>query len=370
MKRALLLGGTGPMGAHVSLFLSDLGYQVYVTTRTIRKSDLKINYIQGNAKEIPFLCSLMKDKWDVIIDFMSYTTREFIERAETLLNSTKQYIFISSARVYSDTGEKPINENSLLLLNTTKDEQYLNTDEYALSKARQEMILMNTEYKNWTIVRPSLTYGQYRLQLGVYEKENWLYRALHGRTIVFSEDLVDKYVTLTYGKDVAQCICQLVDKEESLRNVYNVVGQETMLWDDVLKVYCDVLEKYLNKKIKVTYIKKSTNLMIESEKYQVLYGRYFCRRFDNSKINEFVNTDMWIKPMQGLAMCLEEFLKDPTFNAIDWRVEALIDRAAKEWTKLSEINNYKDVLKYLIYRLGMGNIFDIYINIKQRKLRK
>ena len=40
-------------------------------------------------------------------------------------------------------------------------------------------------------------------QLGVLEKELWLYRALNGRTIVFSKDIAEKSTTLTYGYDVA-----------------------------------------------------------------------------------------------------------------------------------------------------------------------
>ena len=53
----------------------------------------------------------------------------------------------------------------------------------------EENLLFNSEKNNFTIIRPTITYNTQRLQLGVLEKENWLYRALHGRAIVFSDDV-------------------------------------------------------------------------------------------------------------------------------------------------------------------------------------
>lgn len=53
-----------------------------------------------------------------------------------------------------------------------RDEDYIKTDEYALQKARQENILLGSKYKNWTIIRPYITYNKERLQLGVLEKKS------------------------------------------------------------------------------------------------------------------------------------------------------------------------------------------------------
>ena len=66
------------------------------------------------------------------------------------------------------------------LLDVSHDSIYLKTDEYALAKARQEDILRKSGKNNWTIIRPYITYSESRLQLGVLEKEAWLYRALKG----------------------------------------------------------------------------------------------------------------------------------------------------------------------------------------------
>ena len=96
-------------------------------------------------------------------------------------------------------GKTPITENSPRLLDVVHDIEYLKTDEYALSKARQEDILRKNRNNNWTIIRPYITYSGQRLQLGIYEKEQWLYRALQNKPIVFPEELRNNLTTLTWG---------------------------------------------------------------------------------------------------------------------------------------------------------------------------
>lgn len=345
----LILGGTGAMGRHVSGFLVSEGNSVFVTSRSKIQSDDRITYLQGNAKELTFIKGLSQKHWDAIIDFMVYTIDELKERIDLLLKSTDQYIFISSARVYADS--PLINEESPRLLDVCKDKEYVASNEYAIAKAKEENVLFESGYKNWTIVRPSLTYAENRLQLGVYEKENWLYRALHGRSIVFSKDLMDRYYTLSYGKDVAKGIAQLVGKKEAIGQAFHIVIQESFQWKEILNIYLDTLEKRTGKRPKVVLTEKCTNLQLPTAKYQVLYGRYFNRHFDNSKISRLVDTSKWVLPQDGLENCLSVFLDNPKFLAIDWQKEALIDKAAGEWTPLWEIPGKKAKLRYLKWRI-------------------
>lgn len=119
--------------------------------------------MQGSAKDILFIRELCQKHWDAIIDFMVYSVEELEERIDLLLAATNQYVFISSARVYADA--PLISENSPRLLDVCRDKEYIATNEYAIAKAKN--VLFNSKYKNWTIVRPSLTYAENRLQLGV-----------------------------------------------------------------------------------------------------------------------------------------------------------------------------------------------------------
>lgn len=345
----LILGGTGAMGNHVSELLKAKGYNIFITSRSKRENNGNVSYLQGNAKELVFIRELCQKNWDAIIDFMVYSVDELNERINMILQSTEQYIFISSARVYADS--PIIKEDSPRLLDVCCDKEYIDSNEYAIAKAKEENVLFNSEYKNWTIVRPSLTYAENRLQLGVYEKENWLYRALHGRSIVFSNDLMDRYYTLSYGKDVADGIAQLVGKKEAIGQTFHIVIKESFQWKDILNIYLDVLEDRIGQRPNVVLSEKCTNLKLPYAKYQVLYGRYFNRHFDNEKINKLVDTSEWLLPTEGLEMCLNSFLDNPSFLDIDWHKEALIDKAAGEWTPLREIPGKKEKIRYLKWRI-------------------
>lgn len=347
--KILLLGGTGAMGTHLGEILSSKKQNIVITTRANRKSSEFIKYRQGDAKNSEFLNTLLKEKWDVIIDFMVYKEDEFQARVHKLLDATSQYIFLSSSRVYDNSMEY-IKEDSTRLLDACKDKEYLATSEYALSKARQEDILKSSTKQNWTIIRPYITYSEIRLQLGTLEKENWLYRALHGRTIVFSEDIKNHFTTVTYGLDVAKGMVALMSKPESLGEAYHITSNNSYKWEELLEVYLNAIEEKIGKRPKVLFQNMSDFSTWNHGKYQIIYDRLYDRKFDNTKINEFINTSEFVDAKKGLKKCINEFMQNQKFNAIGWRNEAIKDKFCNETTPLSEINGIKQKIKYILFR--------------------
>ncbi|WP_349342825.1 NAD-dependent epimerase/dehydratase family protein [Marinobacter sp. MMG032] len=349
MRNILILGGTGAMGTHLVKILAERGDIVYATSRSIHESSANIKFIKGNAKEERFLTHLLRCKWDAIVDFMVYSTPAFEQRAHKLLAATEQYIFMSSARIYADSGG-PIREESPRLLESSEDMNFLQTDEYSLAKARQENIIRRSGGKNWTIIRPYITYSTQRLQLGVLEKEGWLYRALNGRTIVFSKDIASKLTTLTYGLDVAGALEAIIGEPRALGETYNIMQKDVATWRRVLDVYLDVLERHLGRRPKVLLLGFDDFLRCKPAEYQIKYDRLFNREFDSSKIGEFVDLEALTELESSLTDCLDEFLEKPQFLPIDWRSEAIKDRYTGEVAKLSEIGLWKQKIKYLLYR--------------------
>ena len=354
----LVFGGTGAMGEPIVQKLSQ-DNDVYVTSRKKRESVGRIKYIHGNATQYDFLEYILKSKyWDAVIDFMIHSEESLKTLAPLFLENTKQYVFISSSRVYAQT-DGLISENSPRLLDISTDTEYLKTNEYALAKAREENIFFKSGKKNFTIIRPTITYNTYRLQLGVLEKENWLYRALKGRSIVFSEDIIDKLTTMTLGDDVSTGIASIIGKDSALGEVFHITCPISIPWSEVLTMYKTVLEKHLGKEIPVVLTKKSTNLKFKWRIYQVIYCRYFNRTFDNSKIGQFCDVSNFTLPHEGLTKCLEDFLKKPKFNNIPWDLEAINDKVANERTPLSEIPGKGNKVVYLCYRNNMKFILKL-----------
>ena len=348
--KILILGGTGAMGKHlVDLLSQNIDNKIVVTSRSKRTDNGNVTYVQGNAHDKNFLASLLGGKFDVIIDFMVYRTEEFRERYRQLLMACDQYVYLSSSRVYANS-DKPITENSPRLLDVTEDVEYLSTDEYALAKARQENLLRDSGYTNWTIIRPYITYSEIRLQLGVLEKESWLYRALQGRTIVFSKDIADHWTTLTYGSDVARAISTLIGQERVKSEAFHITASEPILWSEVLKVYLDVLDRKMGRSPKVLMVEDSPNLRYAFGKYQVKYDRLFNRTFDNSKINRFIDTNTFLPPKEGLRICLEKFVEHPLFRPISYKMEGISDRQTGERISLMKIDTLKNRIKYFLFR--------------------
>lgn len=351
--KILLLGGTGAIGESLVKILESRGDEICVTSRSYHEPHTeRIHYLQGNAHELRFLKEILKTYYDVIIDFLIYDENELNDRLEILLNKTDQYIFLSSSRVYAEA-KTPITEDSPRLLETCSDTEYLLTNEYALSKARQENVLRNSGYSNWTIIRPYITYNVERLQLGVYEKEQWLYRALHGRTIVFSKDIASRLTTLTFGHDVAVVISKLLKNEQALGESIHITTSETMTWEKVMDLYLDVIEDITHKRPNV-YLTNDNGCIVNvlNNTYQVKYDRLFDRFFNNNKVSLICGEKIEYTLIScGLQKCLQEFLNGRrNFKKISWKWEAYLDKLTGEKTPLNEIPSWEQKLKYLIYR--------------------
>lgn len=352
MMRILLLGGTGAMGIHlVDILSAKSTNEVWVTSRSDRESQKKnVIYVKGNAMDDCFLYPLIeKQKFDVIVDFMTYQSVQLANRLPVLLAATKQYVFLSSARVFS-SDELPIRESSPRLLEVCHDKEYLATDEYSLAKAREEDLFKNQTSRNYTIVRPYITYSENRLQLGVLEKEDWLYRALKGRTIVFSRDIAEKYTTLTYGYDVSSAIEKLIGNDRALGESINVMHTEAVKWEDILSLYVTLLTELTGRTPRVVMIDTATNLHYPDRKWQVLYDRCLDRKFDTEKLMSIIGQHQFVDIKNGLKMALEGFLKHPNYRNIDWKAEAIRDKMSGDVASIMEIPGKKMKLKYLYWR--------------------
>ncbi|MBQ8117268.1 MAG: hypothetical protein IJ794_00525 [Lachnospiraceae bacterium] len=347
----LVMGGTGAMGVPVVRYCSETA-DVFVTSRNPHDDLERVHYLVGNAHSDEFLRdSVFNRHYDVIIDFMSYSTAEFTNRVDMLLDATDHYIFLSSGRVYADKQE-PLTEEDPRILDVCKDEEYLATDEYALFKARCEDILRQRPEKGWTIVRPYITFNSQRLQLGVYEKENWLRRFIDGHTIIVPEDILHKKTTITFGDDVALRIAKLSMAKETIGQTYNVSNSKSINWEEVLRIYDDCLAEITGHRMKLKYVPDSTGLQKVWNKYQIIYDRLYTRQFDNRKQEAFCG-DSYTDLKKGIMSCLGECMKNPIYaeHKISGRYEGWADKLSGEYSPLKSIPGKKNKLKYLQRRL-------------------
>lgn len=332
-KKVLMLGGTGAMGVYLAPELLELGYKVYITSRSERTSNERdMVFIQGNAKDLDFLDELLKERYDVIIDFMIYNTESFKERYEKLLSGAKHYMFLSSYRVYGDSKGEPITEESVRLLDSVKDEKYLATDEYGLTKARQENVLRESGYDNWTIIRPAITYSKERFQLGTLEAHEFLKRARQGKTVIFPKQMLDKQATMSWAGDVAKMIAGLVLNKDAMKETFTVSTAEHHTWREVMNYYIELIG------MKVKIVDLSVYESVIGRPYQIKYDRMFDRVIDNSKILKVTGMRQEdLMPLKdGLKIELNNFLKSPNYRGFNAAQDKKMDDATS-----SKVGEYK-----------------------------
>jgi nucleoside-diphosphate-sugar epimerase len=324
-KRVLLLGGTGAIGQYLAPELKKRGFTVYITSRSAHASNERgVVYLQGNAKDDAFLDELLDERFDAIVDFMIYTTESFAARVQKLVSSTEHYLFLSSYRVYGDNHGKPITEESPRLLDSVDDPEYLQTDEYGLTKARQENALRACGRKNFTIIRPAITYSGDRFQLGTMEANEFLVRALKKKPIIFPKEMKGKQATMSWSGDVGKMIARLVLNEAAYGETYTAATAEHHTWGEILKIY----QSILGMKVKTVSLDRYREVV--GRPWQIKYDRMLDRVIDNSKIlNATGMKQSELTPLkEGLRMELQRFSRDPKFRTVDAAMQKRFDRVA------------------------------------------
>ena len=286
-KRVLVIGSTGAMGHYVTKYLLEMGH--YVTGVALddqRIQSDRLTHIKANARDLEFLRPLVEQKFDGIVDFMSYppdAKRFFTDYYKLYLDNTDHYIFLSSCRVYADE-EVPVRETSPRLLDVSKDEALLASYDYCMHKARAEDLMWGSDYNNFTIVRPATTFSEMRYQLVTLEAKHTVGRAAKGKKVVVPSQAKDKPATLCWGGDVAKMIARLMFKPETMREAYNVCSSESRTWGEIAEYYkeiCGLEAVWVDKE---DYLKIRDAEVKTSTRWQLEYARLFHRVTDNSKM--------------------------------------------------------------------------------------
>ncbi|MBM6693098.1 NAD-dependent epimerase/dehydratase family protein [Bifidobacterium pullorum subsp. saeculare] len=348
--RILVLGGTGAMGIHVTQLLAEAGHDVIVTSRRVRQSDITgVSYAYGNAKEKSFLDGLLSERWDAIIDFMIWSTSEFRTRVDDFLNASGQYMFTSSYRVYADS--PVITEDSPRLLDVIDDSEYLATDEYALAKARCENLLFSNKKKNWTIIRPAVTYdGCGRFQLTVHEADVWLWRALREIPVPVPRVMLTKQATMTWGGDVARMIALLIGNSKAMGETFTVSTAEHIAWQKIADIYRGVIPMLRILDCNIEDFERAHGAI-----WQIRYDRMYDRIVDNTKILEVtgLKQDCLCTLRDGLTLQLRKYLsRNLDSRPVDFCRQARFDKLVDSTLtfRYAASSGFSNFSKYLIHR--------------------
>lgn len=324
MKKVLLMGGTGAMGVYLIPELLQKGYSVDVISldQTL-STHPRLRYFTGDATDRTYMETILKEGYDGIVDFMIYRRQRFLEWYAFLLEHTPHYIYLSSYRVYADE-EHPIRETSPRLWDVSEDRDLLTSEDYSIYKAQGEDVLRTSSYRNWTIVRPAITYSKRRFQLVTLEMRDTVSRAFQGRKVLLPKSAKTVQATMTWAGDVAAMIASLLFCERSKGETYTVSTAEHHTWGEIADYYRDLCG------MQVVWVEDEDYIRVKGDtpdkRRQLRYDRLFDRVIDNSKILELSGMK------QGDLMPLYEGLKreisqlpNDVFDAEEFRQRRAMD---------------------------------------------
>ncbi len=355
MSRIIVFGATGAMGMPLLRILAeDPNNEIYATSRQRRESG-RIRWLQGNAQSLDWLKEILSaQRFDAVVDFMNYSTAQFRERYPFLLSHAGHYVFLSSARVYAQTDDI-ITEDAPRILDVCRDAEYLAGDSYDLAKARQEDLLRDSGYGNYTVIRPSLTYNDDRLQLTLFEKDEWLYRPLDGNSILFPREMEPIRATMTHGEDVARTLSKLLGNPEAFGKTFNVNNGGDLTWGEILQVYKKALENQLQRPVKVSLVEGAEQIAATlNRRFQYKYARGISRRFCNDRVEAVAGHVPCRSIEEGLTQCVHNFFAHgAVIRSPSPRKAAYLDSLAGGFTKLNRFPTAKQKTLYLLCRLGL-----------------
>ncbi|MBO5862634.1 MAG: SDR family oxidoreductase [Paludibacteraceae bacterium] len=332
----LFIGGTGIISTAITKRLAEMdGVNLFLVNRGNRNSVIpeNVTVINADINDEDFVREQIKDlSFDAVCDFIAFVP-EHLERDFRLFKGkTKQFMYISSASAY----QKPLS-NYRITEGTPLANPYW---EYSRNKIACEDFLMKMYRENGfpvTIIRPSHTYDERSVPLGVHGKfGSWqiVKRMIEGKPVIVHGDGTSLW-TMTHNSDFAKAFVGLIGNAHAIGEAFQITSDETLTWNQIYKAIADAL----GVELKPDYV--SSDFLAAVSDYD-LCGSLIGDKansvvFDNSKLKravpDFVPTvrfDQGVKKTIDYVLSHKECqVEDPEFDAWCDKVIEVLENAKK-----------------------------------------
>ncbi len=326
--KVLFIGGTGNISTSVSRLCVEKGIDLYLLNRG--KSGVTIEgakTILGDVSVPDRLRdTLAGHEWDVVVDWIAFTTQDVERDLKLFRGRTRQYVFISSASAYQKPPVFPVITESTPLYNPYW--------EYSRDKiACEERLYHAYRDENFpiTIVRPSFTYDTViPVAIGGWNEYTVIDRMKKGMKVIVHGDGTSLW-TITHAEDFAKGFVGLLGHQQAIGQSFTITSDEALTWDQIYKTVAEAAGTEAN----IVHI--ATDFLIkfdESFRGPLLGDKSHCAIFDNSKIKSFVPDYRAIIPLkEGVKKTLAWFDADPRRKVVLDSTNKLMDRLIDAYEK-------------------------------------
>lgn len=242
--KILMIGGTGTISRAISQQLLDQGHELFLLNRGSRN---KIFAGYGNIAEIKAdindeetVAAHIRDlRFDAVADFIAFNTAHLERDYRLFSGRTDQFVYISSASAY----QKPLSDYRVTEGTPLANPYW----EYSRNKIAGEDYLMKMYRENGfpvTIVRPSHTYDERSVPLGVHGRKGSfqvLKRMMEGKPVLIQGDGTSLW-TMTHNSDFAAAFIGLLGNIQALGEAVQITSDETLTWNQIYRAIAGALQ--------------------------------------------------------------------------------------------------------------------------------
>ncbi|MCZ8516926.1 SDR family oxidoreductase [Paenibacillus filicis] len=323
--KALFIGGTGIISSAITKQLSEKGCDLYLLNRGNRNESLpaNVNILQADINDAEKVSQLLKNSnFDVVADFIAFHPAQLERDYRLFEGKTKQFIFISSASAY----QKPLSDYRITESTPLSNPYW----EYSRNKIACEEYLMK-KYRDEgfpiTIVRPSHTYDERSIPLGVHGRNgSWQVarRMLDNKPVIIHGDGTSLW-TMTHNSDVAKGFIGLMGNIHAIGESVHITSDESLTWNQIYDAIADALG------VKLQAVHVSSELLAacskEGNQEGLLGDKAHSVVFDNSKLKRLVPDFVASTRFdQGVKQTVKYILAHPEYQKEDREFDIWCDK--------------------------------------------
>lgn len=309
----------------ITRLLADRGEELYLLNRGSRTGELPkgVKVINVDVNDEENLKAALGDMtFDSVCDFIGFVPQQLERDVRVFKGRTKQFMYISSASAYN----KPV-RSYVINEGTSLANPYW---EYSRNKIACEELLMKEYRENGfpvTIIRPSHTYDERSVPLGVHGKNgSWqvIKRMTEGKPVIIHGDGSSLW-TMTHNSDFAKGFCGLIGNPHAIGEAFQITNDETLTWDQIYQCIANALG------VELKAVHVSSEFLASVSDYDFtgsLIGDKACSVvFDNSKLKRAVpEFKATVHFEQGVKNTIDYVLSHPELQIEDKEFDDWCDR--------------------------------------------
>ena len=334
--KILFIGGTGTISMAITKRLAAQGHELYLLNRGNRNDDIpdNVKIIRCDINDEEAAAKALEGmEFDCVGEFIGFVLPQ-VERDFRLFNGrTRQYIYISSASAY----QKPP-AGYVITEETPLENPYW---EYSRNKKACEEYLMERYRKDGfpvTIVRPSHTYDERSVPLGVHGSEgSWavVKRIKEGKPVIIHGDGSSLWA-VTHNSDFAVAYTGLIGNEKAIGEAFHITGG-SVTWNEIYKAIADAL----GTELRPCYVSSQMLEELSRGKYDftgsLIGDKANSVVFDNSKVKALVpEFEPKITPAEGIRMTVGYILAHPEYQKDDEDFDRFCDKVTETIDRIKE----------------------------------